>query len=76
MGLRTEYKANTAHMAPSIANGHSPVTPALIVSIVLFLTITCAQYFAAIIGNSGALKADCVSMLVDAISYMGNLMGE
>jgi Co/Zn/Cd efflux system component len=48
----------------------------LLISTFLFLSITIAQYFAAIIANSQALKADCVSMLVDGLSYIGNLMAE
>jgi len=48
----------------------------LIISAVLFLTITTAQAFAAKIANSKSLMADCGSMLVDTISYCGNLMAE
>ena len=54
-------------------SGNSKV---LLVSIFLFLSITGGQYFAAIIAHSISLKADCVSMLVDALSYMGNLAAE
>jgi len=48
----------------------------LLVSTILFLSITTGQYFAAIIAHSISLKADCVSMLVDALSYIGNLFAE
>ncbi|GMH57119.1 hypothetical protein TL16_g02295 [Triparma laevis f. inornata] len=48
----------------------------LLISTFLFLTITTGQYFAAIAASSIALKADCVSMLVDALSYIGNLFAE
>ncbi|GMI29314.1 hypothetical protein TeGR_g214 [Tetraparma gracilis] len=48
----------------------------LLISTILFLSITTGQYFAAIIAHSISLKADCVSMLVDALSYIGNLFAE
>jgi len=48
----------------------------LFVMMVLFAIITIAQYFAAISANSMSLKADCVSMGVDALSYLGNIFGE
>jgi len=42
----------------------------------LFGTITSAQYTAGIVANSLALQADCVSMGVDTLSYVGNLLAE
>lgn len=48
----------------------------LIVMTALFTIITASQYIAAIIANSIALQADCASMLVDALSYVGNLFAE
>lgn len=48
----------------------------LLVMFALFSTITASQYAAAIIANSLALKADCASMLVDALSYLANLAAE
>jgi len=47
-----------------------------IIMAALFFSITAGQYFAAIASNSLALKADCISMLVDALSYCGNLVAE
>jgi len=43
---------------------------------VMFALITFAQYFAADAVGSQALKADVVSMGVDAFSYFGNILGE
>jgi len=48
----------------------------LFVMMILFAVITIAQYFAAIAANSNSLKADCISMGVDAFSYLGNILGE
>jgi len=48
----------------------------LFVMMVLFAVITLAQYFAAVAANSWSLKADCISMGVDALSYFGNIIGE
>jgi len=48
----------------------------LFVMMVLFAAITLAQYFAAVAANSWSLKADCISMGVDALSYFGNIIGE
>jgi len=49
---------------------------ALFIMMVLFAVISLAQYFAAIAANSQSLKADVVSMAVDALSYLGNILGE
>ena len=48
----------------------------LILSIALFSTITVIQFIAAWIVGSKALMADCASMLIDALSYCGNLLAE
>ena len=48
----------------------------LIVMMTLFATITGAQYVCALIAHSLALQADCISMGVDTLSYMGNLLAE
>jgi divalent metal cation (Fe/Co/Zn/Cd) transporter len=48
----------------------------LLISTFLFLAITSGQYFAAIAAASLSLKADCISMLVDALSYIANLFAE
>jgi Co/Zn/Cd efflux system component len=54
----------------------TPNIRALSVSAFLFSLITVAQYFAAIAANSQALKMDCISMAVDAFTYMGNIVVE
>jgi len=48
----------------------------IVVTMVLFATITSAQFGAAIIANSLALMGDCGSMLVDTFSYAANLWAE
>lgn len=42
----------------------------------MFSTITVVQWFFASIANSNALKADCTSMGVDAIAFLGNLFAD
>jgi len=54
----------------------TPNIRALGVSAFLFTLITVIQYFAAVIANSHALKMDCISMGVDAFTYMGNIVVE
>merc|ERR1719243_258098 len=54
----------------------TPNIRALGVSAFLFTLITVIQYFAAVIANSQALKMDCISMAVDAFTYMGNIVVE
>lgn len=49
---------------------------ALFVMMILFAIISIAQYFAAVAANSQSLKADVVSMGVDALTYLGNICGE
>merc|ERR1712183_1182583 len=49
---------------------------ALFVMMVMFAVISLAQYFAAVAANSQSLKADVVSMAMDAVSYFGNILGE
>jgi len=51
-------------------------TKALFVMMMLFALISLAQYFAADAVHSQALKADVISMAVDALSYLGNIFGE
>ena len=48
----------------------------LLVAAVLFAAITVTQYIFADIANSDALKADCVSMGVDVLAFLGNLFAE
>jgi Co/Zn/Cd efflux system component len=48
----------------------------LLVMFILFSLITTTQYVAAIVAHSLALKADCVSMAVDAVSYLFNMVAE
>lgn len=50
----------------------------LITSASLFFTITFLQYIASLpkFANSLALRADCLSMFVDGVSYLGNLAAE
>jgi len=43
---------------------------------VMFAAISLGQYFAANAANSQSLKADVVSMAMDALSYFGNILGE
>jgi len=49
---------------------------ALFIMMVMFAAISLGQYFAAIAAKSQSLKADVVSMSVDALSYFGNILGE
>jgi len=49
---------------------------ALFIMMVMFAVISLAQFFAANAANSQSLKADVVSMAVDALSYFGNILGE
>ena len=50
----------------------------LIVNAVLFFAITAAQFVASLpmYANSLALRADCLSMFVDGMTYLGNLGAE
>lgn len=54
----------------------TPNIKALIVTAFLFTLITVLQVFAARIAHSQALMMDCISMGVDALTYMGNIMVE
>merc|ERR1711933_311307 len=49
---------------------------ALFVMMMLFAIISLGQYFAADAVKSQALKADVISMAMDAVSYFGNILGE
>lgn len=55
---------------------HSGNIKSLLTMFLLFTLITTTQYVAAVIANSLALQADCVSMAVDALSYLGNMIAE
>mmetsp|Transcript_43057 Transcript_43057/g.116158 ORF Transcript_43057/g.116158 Transcript_43057/m.116158 type:complete len:478 (-) Transcript_43057:169-1602(-) len=48
----------------------------LLVAAILFAAITVTQWIFAEIANSDALKADCVSMGVDVLAFLGNLFAE
>jgi len=54
----------------------TPNIKALIVSAFLFAFITIVQVFAGIAAHSQALLMDCISMGVDALTYMGNIVVE
>jgi len=54
----------------------SPNVQALAVSAFLFSLITALQVVAAKIARSQALMMDCISMAVDALTYMGNIVVE
>ena len=51
-------------------------TKSLLVMFFLFTTITAAQWVAGLMAHSLALQADCASMAVDALSYLGNMVAE
>jgi Co/Zn/Cd efflux system component len=61
---------------PSKERRWTPNIRALAVSAILFTTITFLQVFAAIKANSRALLMDCISMGIDAFTYMGNILVE
>jgi len=67
-----------AKAAKTLSKGNrcTPNVRALGVSAFLFTLITVVQYFAAIVAHSHALKMDCISMGVDAFTYMGNIVVE
>merc|ERR1719319_966396 len=48
----------------------------LLFTLVLFGTITAAQFVGAIVARSLALLGDCASMLVDTLTYAANLKAE
>jgi len=54
----------------------TPNVKALALSSFLFALITVVQVFAAKISHSQALLMDCISMGVDALTYMGNIVVE
>merc|ERR1712157_178160 len=54
----------------------TPSISALAVTAFLFAFITVVQIFAAKIAHSQALLMDCISMAVDAFTYMGNIVVE
>lgn len=54
----------------------TPAISALIITSCLFTFITIAQIIGAQIAHSKALLMDCISMGVDALTYMGNIVVE
>jgi len=54
----------------------TPNIKALCVSASLFALITVAQVYAAHVAHSQALLMDCISMGVDALTYLGNIFVE
>ena len=66
--------AGTTTKAPCC--GISGNALSLITAATLFTVITAVQYVFGIIANSLALQADCMSMGVDALSYLGSLFVE
>ena len=51
-------------------------TKSLLMMFVLFTSITVAQWVGGVMAHSLALQADCASMGVDALSYVGNIFAE
>ena len=51
-------------------------TKSLLMMFVLFTLITAAQWVGGVMAHSLALQADCASMGVDALSYVGNMLAE
>mmetsp|Transcript_62145 Transcript_62145/g.116930 ORF Transcript_62145/g.116930 Transcript_62145/m.116930 type:complete len:513 (-) Transcript_62145:80-1618(-) len=71
---KTEDSAGSCRASkPLTGNAKSLLTTAC-----LFFTITALQYVASLpqFANSLALRADCLSMFVDGVSYLGNLAAE
>ncbi|CAK8991262.1 unnamed protein product [Durusdinium trenchii] len=54
----------------------TPEVKALTISFLLFGLITVVQVFAAQIAHSRALLMDCISMGVDSLTYLGNIVVE
>mmetsp|Transcript_54503 Transcript_54503/g.128007 ORF Transcript_54503/g.128007 Transcript_54503/m.128007 type:complete len:319 (+) Transcript_54503:1-957(+) len=78
-GVRHLTETLTAGISGELSSKKHRLTPnikALIVTAVLFTTITLVQVAAARIANSQALLMDCISMGVDALTYMGNIWVE
>lgn len=76
-GLSEAVKMASERGDPKKKN--SPFTlniQALLTSAFLFTLITVIQVFAAKIAHSQALLMDCISMGVDALTYMGNIVVE
>ena len=51
-------------------------TKSLLMMFVLFTLITAGQWVGGLVAHSLALQADCASMAVDALSYLGNMLAE
>jgi divalent metal cation (Fe/Co/Zn/Cd) transporter len=65
---RTITKDGSSYLTPNIKT--------LVMSAFLFSLITIVQVFAAHVAHSQALLMDCISMGVDAVTYMGNIVVE
>mmetsp|Transcript_7224 Transcript_7224/g.23159 ORF Transcript_7224/g.23159 Transcript_7224/m.23159 type:complete len:293 (+) Transcript_7224:108-986(+) len=62
--------------SPNRSPNCSPNVKTLAIAAGLFTVITLAQFFAAVAANSTALLADCVSMGIDAISFVLSMLTE
>jgi len=73
---RPDAREGTKKSTKSKARRCTPEVKALSVSAFLFSFITVVQIFAAHIAHSQALLMDCISMGVDAFTYLGNIVVE
>ena len=72
----TETLTESQSAKPTKSRHFTPNIQALVLTTILFTVITLAQLVAAQIANSQALLMDCISMGVDALTYMGNIWVE
>jgi len=70
------YDARTSFVDQQVKRCLTNRQRGIVVTMILFATITSAQFGAAIVANSLALMGDCGSMLVDTFSYGANLWAE
>lgn len=78
-GVRAAVRILTGGDKKRLEDKKACLTPnikALILTAFLFSLITVVQVFAAKIAHSQALLMDCISMAVDALTYMGNILVE
>lgn len=75
-GIRAVAQTLTGGKAKSEYGCLTPNIKALMLTAFLFSFITVVQIFAAKIAHSQALLMDCISMGVDAFTYMGNIFVE
>jgi hypothetical protein len=75
-GIVTAVKSLTSTGKEKKGKKMTPNIQALAITAFLFTLITVVQVFAAKIAHSQALLMDCVSMGVDALTYMGNIFVE